>query len=186
MAEEVKERDEAQPTASPTPVEQPPMTEDQVLVAITNAVAAKDMKLVARLAQDLVKVQKAKEQAEREAKEKAVKDAQDKVSAAIQKAIKPFVDSGSLDSADGVWFSHDFGEGKEPVCRLLRTAIRTRTGGGGGGKKFNVSTSDLLNKYGEQEYKEGLSYNQAWESNSDKNWRYAIRESLLKRDGVIS
>ena len=36
------------------------------------------------------------------------------VKGAIVKAVKPLVDSGKLDAADGIWFSYDFGE-KAPV-----------------------------------------------------------------------
>ena len=65
-------------------------------------------------------------------------------------------------------------------------AARTGGGGGGGGKKFSVSTTDLLEKFGSQEYKNDQSFKAAWDADADKNKRYAIREALLKKEGLIS
>ena len=56
---------------------------------------------------------------------------------------------------------------------------------GGGGKKFDISTDDMLSRHGQNEYKDGLTFQQAYESSTDKNWRYAIRQKLLKLEGII-
>ena len=162
-------------------------TEQELMHEMQAAVKSGDYKAVAKVASELVKFQKSKEQAELEAKQKVLADKTEKVKSAIQKALAKMVESGELDQADGIWYSNDFGE-KLVSCRLLKTQPRAKGtgGGGGGGKKFAVSTNELLEKFGEQEYKDGQTFKAAWESNTDKNWRYAIREALLKKSGMIS
>lgn len=166
-------------------VEEQPKTEEQLMTEMNEAVASGDFKAVAKVAQELVKVQKAKEQAEHEAKVKALEAVTDKVKTAIEKSVSKMVEAGELDQADGIWFNWDFGE-KLVTCRLMKTATRKSGGGGGGGKKFSISTAEMLEKFGSEEYKDGMTYQAAWDSNTDKNWRYAIRESLLKKSGMIS
>lgn len=174
-----------------TTTEQPqaeiqPVTEEQLTADLDAARASGDWKQLAKAAEALVNFQKKREAAELEEKRKVLAEVAGKVEAAIMKALKPLVEGGVLDAADGVFFNYDFGEEK-PVTRLMRSApkaARTSTGGGGG-KKFDVSTEDLLSKYGSEEFKDGISFQAAWESNTDKNWRYAIRQKLLKRDGII-
>lgn len=167
-------------------VEQP-KDEAALMAEMNQAVKSGDYKAVAKVASELVKFQKAKEQAEYDAKVKALAEVELKVKSAIAKAIQPFVEKGELDSADGVWFAQDFGE-KLVTCRLMKVAVKKASGGGGGGagKKFSVSTSELLEKFGADEYKDGQTFQAAWDSNVDKNWRYAIREALLKKAGVVS
>ena len=172
---------------TPAPAVEAPKTEAELMADMGRAVKAGDYKAVAKVAQELVRFQKAKEQAELEAKQKVLAERTDKVKQAIEKALKPLVDSGFLDQADGIWYAHDFGD-KLVTCRLMKSAPRTaRTaGGGGGGKKFSVSTTELLEKFGNDEYKDRQTFKAAWDANTDKNWRYAIRESLLKKNGNIS
>ncbi len=61
------------------------------------------------------------------------------------------------------------------------------SGGPRRGKLFpGVSTEELIKtKYGPMPYKDtGMNFQQAWESNTDKNWRYAIRKAILKAEGL--
>ena len=108
----------------------------------------------------------------------------DKVKSAITKAVQPLIDSGSLDTADGIWYSNDFGE-KAPVVRLSKSAPKATRTGGGGGKRYPISTSEMLARHGSETYKEGLTFQQAFESNNDRNWRQSIRNALLKLEGII-
>ena len=174
------------PTA-PVAVEAKPPSEAELMAQMNAAVKSGDYKAVAKVAQELVKFQKSKEAAELEAKQAVLAKFTEQVKLAIEKAIKPFIDSRQLDLADGVWFAQDFGE-KLTTCKLMKSQAKAaRTGGtGGGGKKFSVSTSELLDKFGDAEYKEGQTFKAAWEANTDKNWRYAIREALLKKNGNIT
>jgi len=166
--------------------EEQPKTEQTLMEEMNKAVASGDYKAVAKVAQELVKAQKAKEAAELAARQAALDAKVNTVKDTIMKALAKMVDSGELDMADGIFFNWDFGD-KEPSCRLTKAAPRKSGGGGGGtGKRFNVSTPDLLEKFGAEEYKDGITFQQAWDSNSDKNWRYAIREALLKKGGYMS
>ena len=162
-----------------------PVSEEQLMAELETALASKDFKAVAAASRKLDQAVKAKEKAELEVKRQALDAMIDKVKGAITKAVKPLVESGDLDVADGIWYSYDFGE-QVPVVRLMKTAPRAaRAGGGGGGKKFDVSTDDMLGRHGVEEYKDGLTFQQAYDSSTDKNWRYAIRQKLQKLEGVI-
>jgi len=160
-------------------------TEAELMAELEAALKSKDFKAVAAASRKLDQSVKAKEKAELEAKRAALDAMIDEVKTAIQKAVKPMVESGKLDAADGIWYSYDFGE-TAPTVRLMKSAPRAvRSGGGGGGKKFDISTDDMLTRHGQEEYKDGLNFQQAYESSTDKNWRYAIRQKLLKLEGLI-
>lgn len=159
--------------------------EADLMAELEEALASKDFKAVAAASRKLDQSVKAKEKAELDAKRAALDAMVDKVKGAIAKAIKPMVDSGDLDAADGIWYSYDFGE-QAPTVRLTKTAPKAaRAGGGGGGKKFDIGTDDMLARHGQEEYKDGLTFQQAYESSTDKNLRYAIRQKLLKLEGLI-
>lgn len=176
MTEEV----EATAAATPEP------TEEQLMAELEAALKSKDFKAVAAASRKLDSAVKAKEKAELDVKRAALDSMIDKVKASIQKAVKPLVDSGELDAAEGIWYSFDFGE-QAPVVRLMKTQPRAARAGGstGGGKKFDISTDDMLARHGQEEYKPGMTFAQAYESSTDKNWRYAIRQKLLKIEQVI-
>jgi len=160
-------------------------TEAELMAELEAALKSKDFKAVAAASRKLDQSVKAKEKAELEVKRAALDAMTDEVKAAIMKGVKPLVDSGKLDAADGIWYSYDFGE-QAPTVRLMKSAPKAaRAGGGGGGKKFDISTDNMLTRHGQEEYKDGLSFQQAYESSTDKNWRYAIRQKLLKLEGVI-
>lgn len=161
-------------------------TEAELMSDLEAALKSKDFKAVAVASRKLDSAVKATEKAELDVKRVALDAISDKVKTAIGKAVKPLVDSGELDAADGIWYSYDFGE-QAPVVRLMKSQPRaTRSGGGGGGgKKFDVSTDDMLGRHGQKEFKDGINFQQAYESSTDKNWRYAVRQKLLKLDGII-
>ena len=162
-------------------------TEQELMAQLKAALTASNFKEVAAISRKIDNLSKANEKAEIAAKLAALEKVKGKVEAAINKALKPIVDSGELDAADGIWYSYNFEE-QTPTLRLTKTAARAvkAAGGGGTGRKFDVSTDDLLSKYGSEEFKDGLTFQQAYESSTEKNWRYAIRTKLLKKDGVIS
>jgi len=161
------------------------LTEGELMAQLETALKSKDFKAVAAASRKLDTAVKAKEKAELDAKRAVLDQMGEKVKTAISKAVKTIVDSGELDAADGIWYSYDFGE-QAPVVRLMKSAPRAvRAGGGGGGKKFDISTDDMLGRHGQEDYKDGLTFQQAYESSTDKNWRYAIRQKLLKLEGVI-
>ncbi|GAH71851.1 unnamed protein product [marine sediment metagenome] len=184
MVKEPEQAGGVQEQPEPTPPVPEP-TEAELMAELEAALKSKDFKAVAAASRKLDQSVKAKEKAELEVKRAALDAMIEDVKAAIQKAVKPLVDSGKLDEADGIWYSYDFGE-QAPTVRLMKSAPRAaRAGGGGGGKKFDISTDDMLTRHGGEEYKDGLTFQQAYESSTDKNWRYAIRQKLLKIEGII-
>ena len=179
----------------PKPKEQPkavvsttaPVVSEKSLIAdIKAAIEAGNYKLVGLKSQELVKFQRTQEQVEQEAKQAALLAITTEVKVAIDAAVKRLVDAKKLDLADGVWYSADFGD-KSTSCRLLKVAPKAiRTGSGGKGKKFSIGTDDMLKKHGHIEYKDGQTFQQAYDADQDKNKRYAIREALLKVEGLIT
>ena len=173
--------EDTQPTVA-TPA---PPTEAELLEQIGQAWKAKDFKLMSKLSQQAGKFQAARDKADQDAKLAVIGQLGDKVRSAVIKVLKPMYEGGDLDGCDGVWFTWDFGE-KETNVRLLKSIARKSTGGGGGGKKYNVNTKELIDtKYGSTEYKDGMTFAQAWEHSTDKNWRYAIREKILKLENIL-
>ena len=186
MQDEKQTEDNEMPigTADTTPPSEP--TEAELMAELEAAMKTKDFKVVAAVSRKLDSAVKAKEKAELDVKRSQAGAVEDEVKAAYIKAFKPLIDSGKLDAYDGVWISHDFGD-QAPTVRIMKTAPKAaRAGtGGGGGKKFDVSTDDMLSRHGTKDYKDGLTFSQAYESSTDKNWRYAIRQKLLKLEGII-
>ena len=163
-----------------------PETEAELMAALETALKSKDFKAVAAASRKLDTAVKAKEKAELDAKRAELDSMIDEVKTVISNAIKKMVDSGKLDAADGIWYSYDFGE-QAPVVRLMKSQPKARApgSGGGGGKKFDVSTEDMLVRHGTEEFKDGMNLQQAYESSTDKNWRFAIRKKLLRIEGII-
>ena len=162
-------------------------TESELLAQLDIAMKSKDFKQVAVVSRKIDQMVTAKEKVEKAALQAELDTKVGKVKDAITKAVKPLVDSGELDAADGIWYSYDFGE-QAPTVRLMKSATKTRTAtsDSSGGRKFDISTDELLEKHGSKVYKDsGLSFAQAYESSTDKNWRYAIRQALLKAEGTI-
>ena len=197
MANKHKHNNPGNPGKEPTPQE---LLREQMREAVAN----EDWKAVGKVSADLAKLEKEEARLAREAAEGAVKDLTLKVKDAITEFITPMIESKELDSCDGVWYGMDFGDemvsGLRPAsCKLLKSAAKApRTGGGGGGTKFNVSYKDFLAKYGEElvtdadaEYRSALkpcvsmTWKEAYETSTEGNFRYHIRECWLHKDGLI-
>ena len=177
----------AQPVIATVPPVAAPVTEASLMAQLTEALGKKDFKQVAKVSSEIAKFNKDKEAIELKAKQETLAAITGDIAAAIKKALQPVVDSGKLDQADGIWYAWDFGD-KLQTCRLMKTAAKASSAGGtrtGVGKKYDISTSELLTKFGNQEYKDGMTFAEAQEKSTDKNWRYAIREKLLKLNGTI-
>jgi len=195
--------------AKPIPIADLPekgaVTQEQLREQMKTAVANEDWKAVSKVSADLAKLEKDAEKAARDAAEASVKELTMKVKDAITNFLTPMIDSGELDGCDGVWYGMDFGDqmedsGLRPAsCKLLKSAAKPRaSGGGGGGTKFNVSYKDFLAKYGDElvtdadaEFRSalkpcvGLTWKEAYESSTDGNFRYHIRECWLHKDSLI-
>ena len=171
-----------------TPVSGP--TEQELLVQLQAALDGKQFKDVAKVSAQLVKFQNARESAELTAKQAELAKITEAVKSRIAKAIQPMYDKGELDKADGVWFTWDFGE-KLFTCRLVKSQAKAkgeRKSGGGGGKKYpgTAPGSELWERHKNDAYKEsGMTVEAAHNSNTDKNWRYAVHQFILKAEGLI-
>ncbi len=182
-----------QPTQEPVadesvvsePVAQEPPTKAELMAGLQKALSEGNFKEVTRISREIDKTAKAEEKAELDAKRAELVAVENTVKDAIVGVITPLYDAGELDKADGIWLSWDFGE-QAPTIRLTKTAARTpKAGGGGTGKKFDISTDSLLEEFGDQMFNEEQNFKQAYESNTDKNFRYGIRQKLLKKKGII-
>lgn len=195
--------------APPEPVKV--KSEVELMTELEVALKSKDFKAVAKVSAEIDKLQKGKEKAELAEKQKVLEAKTDGVKVILTSVVAMMIsghkagkaeldhlvgllgklDGKELDKADGVWYTQDFGD-KLVNVRLSKSQAKTSTprtaGGGGGGKKFNINTVELINgKYAEVQYKDtGLTFKAAWDSNSDKNYRYAIRQALLKAEGLMS
>jgi len=172
-----------EPAAQEQPKPEP--TVQELMAQLQSALDKGDYKLVASVSRQIDQRERAKEKAELEAKRAELEARSESVKQKLLAVVQPMIDSGILDKADGIWFSYDFGD-KAATVRLMKTAARApRTGGGGTGKKFDISTEDMLAKHGGEVYKDGQTFRAAYDQNTDKNWRYAIRQKLLKLEGII-
>jgi len=186
MAKDQKPNVVENPAApAPAPAPAPEATIEQLMADMKSAINRNDFKAVSQISRQIDQRNRATEKAELVAKQAMAAEVADKVLTVFMDAVGPMIDSRELDAFDGIWISHDFGEQK-PTCRLVKTVAKTtKAGGGGTGKKFDISTEDMLNRHGSEEYKDGVSFKEAYDSNTDKNWRYAIRTKLLKLEGII-
>jgi len=159
-------------------------TKDQLLAELQKAMDAAEWKTISTISSQIAKLVSAEANAEREAKQTALKGITEKVMRAIEKAVKPFIDSNDLDIADGVWYSHDFGEALTD-CRLLKSVKVAKAGGGGGGKKFDIKTSELLEQFGATLVGDtGKTFTESYAENTDGNFRYGLRNKMLKLAGM--
>ena len=171
----------------------PEVTEESLKLDVAAALRSNDWRTVAKVSAKLVKFQSAAENAETEAKQAALASITAKVKDAIEKAIKPIVESEEFKAAEGIWYTWDFGEQLSSI-RVLKTATKAprASSGGGGGKKFDVSTESLLEKHGEEpmpskEGEEVQTFKEAYAAaEGDGNKRYRVRQALLKADGVLT
>lgn len=171
-------------TTPEQPAVEPELTAEQLVEQMQAAITANDFKAVSQISRKIDMQNRAIEKAALDEKRAKADQMSGHVLAQYLEAVQPLIDNKELDAFDGIWISHDFGE-KVPTCRLMKTATKARSSGNGGaGKKFDISTEDMLSRHGEEVYKDGMTFSTAYQSNVDKNWRYAIRMKLLKLEGV--
>jgi len=189
MANGKQKQAQAEPqdsVAQETVTEEQP-SQEQLKSQLQQALAENDWKAVTKISRQIDQIAKQQEKVELDAKRQALVAVENLVKESIMRVITPLYDAGELDKADGIWLSWDFGE-QVPTVRLTFRATRTpKAGGGGTGKKFDVSTDSLLEKYGGEIFdsETGQTFREAYNSNTDKNFRYGLRTKLLKKDGII-
>jgi len=171
-----------------TPPIPPPTTEQtpaEMLATLSEAVINQDYATVIKLAGIINKAQKSAEEAQHNAKLEALKDVNVRIQAAIENAIAPLISEVEALGGDGIWFLNDWGEGlTDTRClKVVAKPARTRTTGVGSGKKFDISTTELLIAHGSTDYKDGLTFQQFFDGHTDGNDRYLLRTKLLKIAG---
>ena len=158
-------------------------TEAELKVELNKAMASGDLSLVMKLAGQLRKLLGDSEKQEYEAKKAALVKIEKEVEAVVTKGVEVIWDKVSdkiVDSGgDGLWFNFENGA----VTGLRLTERKARTGGGGGvPKKFDMTSAQMLELYGDEEYKDGVTFESAWASaKGDKNATFAVRKGLIKR-----
>ena len=165
------------------------MTEAELQSAMTKAVAGSDWTAVKKIASAMSKIEAEKEKAARAELQSKLAELTDKVKATLDKAIQKMISAGELDGADGVWYGWEFGD-QSSGCKLVKTKARAG-GGNGGGKRYDVSTADLLKEFGDVvDEKSGLTlqamYDEAEQAEDKKNAVYKVRVKLLKASGKVS
>ncbi|MCK9597434.1 MAG: hypothetical protein M0R06_00260 [Sphaerochaeta sp.] len=185
------------------------MNKEALLEELGAAYAAKDMKLMSKLAVLVAKAEAAEEKAKKDELQVKLQGITVKVRSAIDKVIQKLVEDGTLDGADGVWFAYDMSEkletGINPACRLIRTAKKAKGEGGGSGKSSYVaglpSSDEMLKAVGdsvmfdedttvtidkvEHTMTAGTTYRQAYEYSTNGGWRNRVRMALGKASGNI-
>lgn len=186
MAKEAKETAAAtEQGVAPAVATEPELTIEQLMAQMQTAITNNDFKAVSTISRKIDTRNRAIEKTALDEKRAKADEVGKMVLAEYMTIRTPLYNSGELDGFDGIWIADDFGE-QAPTVRLMKTATKTRSGGNGGtGKKFDISTEDMLVKHGQEVYKDGMTYQVAYESNTDKNWRYAIRTKLLKLENII-
>lgn len=163
------------------------MTLEQAQEALKQAMASQNMPEVIRLAGIVKKLDKTAGSAELEAKKGQINDLGEKIKLAFQNHI---VDQFGAEIVQLVGekkaiikLDWDY-EGQVPTVKIVKGVAGTRKPGSGKGggnpQKFEMSSDDLLAKFGTFEYKEGQTFKEAWDSTTDKNARYSIRRKLIK------
>jgi len=187
----------------------PVRTAEIVDVEFKAAVDAKDYALIAKLSREMAKLQADAEKAKREQALAGRAELTDKVKAKVDAFMQKLIDSKVLDGCEGIWYANDFGS-TETSLRLFADERPKRKSSGtgtstGSGKKFSVTTKELLEKHGNEVVGESagkeLSYtvngvaiswtvDTTWNEMSQKstngNWQYyKVRVPLLKLEGLL-
>tara|TARA_Y100000310_G_scaffold345865_1_gene471872 strand:+ start:17933 stop:18529 length:597 start_codon:yes stop_codon:yes gene_type:complete len=167
------------------------VTKDSLVELLNAAFATNDWKLCAKISAQLARFDIDRAAEELETKQKALVVITAKIKEAIEMALAPLVEDEEFASAEGVWYSWDFGD-KLTSIRVLKgsaKAPKTSSERQGGGKKFDATTDSLLAQFGDEEMpmKEGASFNTVYEdAKGYGNKRYEVRKALLKRAGILA
>jgi len=161
-------------------------SKEQLLAQLQGALDKGDWKLVSQVSGSVAKMAAAEEKAAKGQVQVMVAEHAVKIKALIDEALAEY---DFPVECDGVWYAWDFGDGVSG-CRLTKGATATKrstVSGMGAGKKYGVSTKELLDKFGDI-VAEGAteSYSQSYESNTDGNHRFKIRVKLLELGGYIT
>lgn len=164
------------------------LTKDELIAKMQEAINSGYFKEVSKISREIDKLASTEEKAEQDAKLAVLVSVEDGIKSAFGKVVQKVIDSlddATLKLMDGVWYTQDF-ESNLVTCKLAKKGVTVRKGGGGGvGKRFAVTTEELLAKHGERIADEttGKTFNELWAEDTGKNSRYQVRVKLLKLNG---
>jgi len=157
-----------------------------------NAVASRDMALVKRLAGEIDKRDKVAEREHLDANKELIVELALKVKSKLIETSKKFeADIKELVGNDKarVKFEYDFANELDTTIAISKGPIAgaRRASGGGTPQRYEKGTPGMLAEFGEQPFKKdgedsGMTLQEAWNSNTDGNFRYKIRQQLVKLD----
>jgi hypothetical protein len=150
---------------------------------LQEAMASGDMAAVMKIAGEAKKAMSEAEKAELEAKKGLIDELTGKLTKELERLVERFgkqiVELVGEQKAI-IQFSWQATSEEAPVVKITKSAAKRSGGGGGPAQKFDIGTEELLAKYGNKEYKDGKSFQQAWDESTDKNHRFNIRKKLIK------
>lgn len=162
------------------------MTQKELMAKLQDAITASDFKQVAKISKEIAAAQAEQEKTEKE------RTATERVTLveAIRKDFKAFLkqykDPIGAVYGDGLWCAWNPDNQENPLeVRITKKSVRAGGGVGGGGKKFSITTEELLSKHGSAEYKEGVTCQEAYDSDTAGNARYKVRVKMLKHEGLM-
>lgn len=162
---------------------------------LQDAMASGDMKAVISLAKGISDAEKAEATAKAEANKGKIVELTAVVMASLEKVANDFMEEITklvgFENA-GVVFKHIPCD-KITQCKITTKAVKA---GGGGGTRVNsglAGVKELLEQHGDtlvaKDYLGGkfteMTWTQAYESNTDKNFRYAVLKGLRKLVGLV-
>lgn len=166
--------------------QQPIDEQAKLLAELTQAQADGDWKLLATKAKALADYQAKLEALELDAKQSKLVAIAQQISLDVQKLVEQYALDGKLDQAECICFDWDVASPTSELnVSLLRHKASTRKASTTGyGKQFAETTLSLLEVHGTEAYNDKLTYQQKWDSSTDKNSRYAVRKKLTEKYGT--
>lgn len=171
------------------------MDETQTLdTQLENAMTAHDMGLVKRLAGEIDKRDKVAEKERLEANKDLIVELALEVKSELIKTAKKFeADIVEVVGAEKarVKFEYDFTNELDTTIAISKgpTGGARRVSGGGTPQRYEKGTSGMLAEFGGQPFlkngeSSGMTLQEAWDSSTDGNHRYKVRQQLIKLDVV--
>ena len=162
------------------------------LQAQLQAAAGKgDWKQVIEIGSQLKRAQSEADKARAEANKGKVIELSIKVKGELIKVAKRFEEAiVALVGEDKarVKFEYDFSNELDSTIAITKsTGGSKRVAGSGSPQRYEKSTNDLLSAFGGQQFLKngqpsGQTLKEAYDSNTDGNWRFKVRQQLIKLD----
>lgn len=164
--------------------QQPADEQTKLMDELATAHLHQDWKLLAVKAKALADYQTKLDALELDAKQSKLIGIADKLKLTIDKLVSDMLDDVAIEMMDGVWYEHSWVDASSSIRLLAKQATQRKASTTGYGKKFVETTESLLEAHGHEEYKDGLTFKEAWDAKADKNSRYGVRKKLTEKYGT--